>query len=411
MKEVITYNITDSAITEMESNYMSLKVSGVDDKDGFKKVCEARKDVRKHRMDVETVRKGLKADSLAWGRKVDSEAKRITEKLIPMETYLKTQEDIVKKEKKRIEEEKARQIIIIRDNRAGELAKYEAEFDGVLYRCGFEMVKAADLGIIDDEIFFTLLEKAKETKQRKDDQEAEVAFLKKEEEDRQAKIAEDNRKKQDELKAQQDEIERKEKEQIEKENERLRKEKQIEMNERKNTVVELLVSLGFKKNDHGYNHTEYHCNIGSKAYTELDDDSELDDFIRETNIRHDRCMHEIEQIKEKEKQHAIELEVAKKKAAEDERDRLEKEQIEKDKKAEEDRLAELKRIAEEKQAEKERLAEEERQKPDKEKLLKFLLELHAVDLPDVKTKKALNLKRALKREIELVSEKYQDKLK
>jgi len=107
-KQVVAYGITDAAIAKMEDLYMGLTVSGPDDEAGFKSVHKARKVVKSHRVSVEKRRKELKADALAWGRKVDGEANRIKDLLEPIESHLIAQELIVINERKRQEEEAAR---------------------------------------------------------------------------------------------------------------------------------------------------------------------------------------------------------------------------------------------------------------------------------------------------------------
>jgi hypothetical protein len=87
---------------------MGLKVKGLDDADGFKAVHSARIVVKGLRVDVEKRRKELKADALSWGKKVDSEAKRIFSKIEPIETHLTNEEEKITKEKERIAAEKAK---------------------------------------------------------------------------------------------------------------------------------------------------------------------------------------------------------------------------------------------------------------------------------------------------------------
>ncbi len=93
---------TDTAIAEMSEQYLPLQVSGIDDVEGLKAVHSARLVVKSHRVQVERVRKELKADSLAYGRRVDGEAKRITALLVPIEQHLSDQENAVVAEKERI---------------------------------------------------------------------------------------------------------------------------------------------------------------------------------------------------------------------------------------------------------------------------------------------------------------------
>lgn len=102
---IVEYSITDAAIAKMESLYLCLTVKNVEDKEGFEQVHDGRMVVKRKRLDVEAKRKELKADSLAWGKKVDAEAKRITLLLKPIEAHLQAQEAIVTEEKERIKAE------------------------------------------------------------------------------------------------------------------------------------------------------------------------------------------------------------------------------------------------------------------------------------------------------------------
>jgi hypothetical protein len=106
MEQIVKYDIADAAISKMNADYMGLTIQGLDDKEGFNQVHEARMVVKNHRVAVEKKRKELKADALEYGRRVDAEAKRITGLLDPIEAHLQAEEDKVIEEKKRIKEEK-----------------------------------------------------------------------------------------------------------------------------------------------------------------------------------------------------------------------------------------------------------------------------------------------------------------
>uniref|UniRef100_A0A6H1ZER5 Putative tail tape measure protein n=1 Tax=viral metagenome TaxID=1070528 RepID=A0A6H1ZER5_9ZZZZ len=102
---IVSYDITDAAIAEMESIYMALTITDLDDKEQFDAVHSARMTVKGKRVEVEKRRKELKADALEWGRKVDAEAKRIFGKLEPIESHLDREEKKVTDEQKRQKEE------------------------------------------------------------------------------------------------------------------------------------------------------------------------------------------------------------------------------------------------------------------------------------------------------------------
>ena len=125
MNQLVEYNITDAVISEMEARYMTLTISGLDDKEGYGAVHEARMVVKGKRIEVEKMRKELKADALAYGRKVDSEAKRIFRKLEPIESHLQSEESIITEEKKRVKEEEERKEEQRVQARIDELAKFE----------------------------------------------------------------------------------------------------------------------------------------------------------------------------------------------------------------------------------------------------------------------------------------------
>ena len=104
--QIVKYDVTEAAISEMRSLYMDLIVKDIDDKDGFEAVHSARMVVKGKRIAVEKQRKDFKADALEYGKRVDAEAKKIFALLGPIESHLQEQEDVVINERKRIQAEK-----------------------------------------------------------------------------------------------------------------------------------------------------------------------------------------------------------------------------------------------------------------------------------------------------------------
>lgn len=82
----VKYNITDTAINQLRLQYAGLEII---DKPSYKAVVSAIADIRGRRTAVEKRRKELKAGALDYGRRVDGEAKRITELLEAIEEPLK----------------------------------------------------------------------------------------------------------------------------------------------------------------------------------------------------------------------------------------------------------------------------------------------------------------------------------
>lgn len=122
-KQVVEYSVTDAAIAEMKNRYMSLVVKDLADKKGLSEVHEARMVVKGKRIEVEKRRKGLKADALAWGQKVDSEARRIIKALEPIEDHLTSEEEKITKEKARIKAQQERKQQERAQERVNEFAK------------------------------------------------------------------------------------------------------------------------------------------------------------------------------------------------------------------------------------------------------------------------------------------------
>lgn len=111
---------TDAAIEQIREEYLQLVVAGPQDQAGFKSAETALKKVVRIRTTVEKTRKALKADSVRYGKAVDSEAKRVREAIEPIEEHLKTQCDIV-----RLEE--ARQKVAAENARRDEVNEWVTE--------------------------------------------------------------------------------------------------------------------------------------------------------------------------------------------------------------------------------------------------------------------------------------------
>jgi colicin import membrane protein len=93
--ELVKVSVTDQALAELNKQYAGLTIMGTGDKDGYKAVQQGLSHVKKIRTSVEARRKELKAPALEFGRAIDSEAKRITEALTPLEAHLRNQKDTI----------------------------------------------------------------------------------------------------------------------------------------------------------------------------------------------------------------------------------------------------------------------------------------------------------------------------
>lgn len=110
--ELIQFRKQDAAIAELAAKYGNLRINGLDDKKGFADVHNARMEVKSTRVAVEKKRVELKADALAYGKAVDSEAKRLFAMLEPIETHLEAEENVVVEAREKIKRaaEEARRV-------------------------------------------------------------------------------------------------------------------------------------------------------------------------------------------------------------------------------------------------------------------------------------------------------------
>jgi len=226
-KNLVNYDIADAVIAEMGKDYMTLKIDGIDDKEGFAVVHDARMVVKGKRIQVEKKRKELKSDALAWGKKVDGEAKRIFSLLEPIESHLQAEEDKVRAELDAIKAEEE----------AKEKAKVQAMVDELLkYGLSMEFFTVATMT---DEDYDALLvstkaaweaeqsrlaaeERAKEeaeeaaliAREKEDERLAEVAKQQKAEAERQELVRKEQAATEAKLKAAQDKIDAENRERV-----------------------------------------------------------------------------------------------------------------------------------------------------------------------------------------------------
>jgi len=130
MKEVIEYGVTEAALAELKGKYAKVPDAGT--KEGYA-LCKAGiAEIRPLRTSVEKRRKELKADALAYGRKVDDLAKTITNALVAIEQPMKDAKQVVDDEVKRIEEEKRQAEIKRIENIQSRIVEIKSFGDGLL---------------------------------------------------------------------------------------------------------------------------------------------------------------------------------------------------------------------------------------------------------------------------------------
>ena len=127
--QLVTYDISEAWISQTRTNFQDLSA---ETPGGYEEVRLAIANVRDVRVAVEKRRVELKADALAYGRLVDSEARRFTTLLLEIEEPLKAKkaaiDDAAARKKAEIEAEKIRAV---EAEIAANRAKQEAEVRAV----------------------------------------------------------------------------------------------------------------------------------------------------------------------------------------------------------------------------------------------------------------------------------------
>lgn len=373
----IEFNITDTKLAEMSEKFMVLKLTDFNDKVGFNKIVEYRKEVKDVRVNVEKKRKELKAKSLKFGKDVDLEAKRVTALLLVMEDHLIEQENVVKKEKERIQAEKQKKIEEAHQVRRELAVSSGAVFNGVIFFYGDDtQVSDFELCSFSEKAFSVEIEKIKLWKEKEALKLAAIEEEKKAEEKRQAKIAADQKIEQD----------------------RLNKvaEEQAEQAE-KIRIAQAKIAEEKRKNEE------------EKKIEEAKKQAVID-----AEEKHKK---EIEEAKQKaieaEKQHKLEIEEAKQKAIENakkekaakiEAEKLHKQKLEeaKQKAIEDAKKVAIAKIEAEK---KKKLAEEKKAQmlPEKEKLLELSEKFLNPNLPELKSIEGGRIIEMVKSELKILS--------
>lgn len=120
--EIVAYQATEAALTDLASRYKDM-VFDVTVPKGMQEAKAAYKDINTHSIVLEAARVKEKAESLAYGRFVDSEAARIAQKLDVLRLPIKAQ---IETETKRAEREQEARIKAEQDRILAEQAAAKA---------------------------------------------------------------------------------------------------------------------------------------------------------------------------------------------------------------------------------------------------------------------------------------------
>ena len=155
--QLTKFSISDSAIARLNEDFNQLNIVNVEDIEGYKRVRAARIEIKGYRVEVEKKRKELNEDALKFQRAINSEAKRITALLEPIESTLEAKEKAHEAEKERIkkeEEEKQKRIFQERVKKLTELEfTYKFEIDSFVSAYHMSVFASHHLKIMSDNDF------------------------------------------------------------------------------------------------------------------------------------------------------------------------------------------------------------------------------------------------------------------
>ena len=204
---VVQYNVTDAAIAEIAEEFRDIDASTTV---GYKAAVAGIRRTRELRGEIELTRKSLKSDALAFGRKVDKEARRIIDSLLEIETPLKTSKEAVDNAKAEVKR-KAEEARLEEERRMLEREREEKDRIEKAEREAKEAKLAEERKVLNAEKEKLELEKEKLEEQIQIEKKERQARLDKEQQERTARLAEEQKQREAEeaeLKRRQDEIDK-----------------------------------------------------------------------------------------------------------------------------------------------------------------------------------------------------------
>lgn len=99
---LIKNNITDQIIANLKANYSGLTINGIEDKEGFNKVEQGRKEAKKLRCLAVTICKTGREDAIKIQKDWIEKEKEVVAKIVEVESHLESESDRIKEIEKQI---------------------------------------------------------------------------------------------------------------------------------------------------------------------------------------------------------------------------------------------------------------------------------------------------------------------
>lgn len=177
-QELVKANVTDQVLAELQT-FKSLTIKDVNDKEGYKKVYEARIQCKNTRVLAVKICKKGREEALEEQRRWISKEKEVVGKIEDVEVALQAEQDRIDLEKERLRQEEERKENARIQARVDALAKFNYAVD--FY----------ELKIMEEEQFKSLLVHAETEFNKEQERLAEIERLKKEEQERLIRVADE----------------------------------------------------------------------------------------------------------------------------------------------------------------------------------------------------------------------------
>jgi len=140
---VVKYDVTSAEIALLQEKYKGYEDKDMEDPAEYELVHDGERETKKLRLSIEARRKELKADALAYGKRVDSGAKEVTAPIKAIEQKLHEKrrqhdmkQEIAQREEQRLEQERidnaTEKLIAIRQSAADYMQSSVDEIDVVI---------------------------------------------------------------------------------------------------------------------------------------------------------------------------------------------------------------------------------------------------------------------------------------
>ena len=192
--EIRKFNLADSSIAELKKRFKGLRIKDRDDKKNIEAVSAGYKEVVKVRTALEKKRKEIKEPFIKIGKDIDAEAKRLTALIMEVETPLEAEYGKVKKWETEDAERKEQERQELIKKRVSELTESGLVFTGEFYAINEISMDIVTIEKMSEADYDFLVAKVKIEKKKNDDVEAKRLAEEAAEKQRQAEIAEQNRK-------------------------------------------------------------------------------------------------------------------------------------------------------------------------------------------------------------------------